>query len=100
MNCEIKGKVVAVTGSADGIGLAMVMSFLEQGAKLAILLDINENKDMWEESPLEEFSAHMSSYDCQDAPAVGDGTVEIFKKAESGSVWLVEGSRPAEKIDI
>ncbi|CAH2106002.1 unnamed protein product [Euphydryas editha] len=92
MNREVKGKVVVVTGSADGLGLAMVTSFLEQGVKLAILVDINENK--------EELSVEVSTYDWQDTPAIGDGTVEIYKNAESGSVWLVEGSRPAEKIDI
>ncbi|CAH2106003.1 unnamed protein product [Euphydryas editha] len=251
MNREIKGKVVAVTGSADGLGLAMVTSFLEQGVKLAILLDINENMgnealarlkqkfgndravfykcnvlddiddtyqmitsnhksidilvnnagvvdeknikrtmninsiavmewtmkfykymslanggkggtiinvssvcsykitpflpyyqaskfavlgfsksighekifkksgvrvitlcpgltrtnlayflNVWEGCSLEEFSAHLSSDHWQDTPAVGDGTVEIFKNAESGSVWVVEGSRLAEKVDF
>ncbi|CAH2106004.1 unnamed protein product [Euphydryas editha] len=251
MNRKVKGKVVAVTGSADGLGIAMVTSFLEQGVKLAILLDINENKgnealarlkqkfgndrvvfykcnilydlddiyqtitsnhksidilvnnagvldeknikrtmninsiavmqwtvkfykymnlansgkggtiinvssicsyritpfapfyqaskfavlgfskslgheknfkksgvrvitlcpgmtrtnlanfpNVWEGCSFEELSAYMILGDWQDAPAVGDGTVEIFKNAESGSVWLVEGSRPPEKIDI
>ncbi|CAH2087378.1 unnamed protein product [Euphydryas editha] len=44
MDREVKGKVVVVTGAANGLGLAMVTSFLNQGVKLAILLDMDEQK--------------------------------------------------------
>ena len=42
MDREVNGKIVVVTGGAQGLGLAMVNSFLQHGAKLAIILDINE----------------------------------------------------------
>ncbi|XP_026488090.1 15-hydroxyprostaglandin dehydrogenase [NAD(+)]-like [Vanessa tameamea] len=251
MDREVKGKIVAVTGSAEGLGLAMVNSFLEQGAKLAILLDLNEEKgkeslktlkekfgddraifykcnvlsdlnevyekiinnhkyidilinnagvldeknikktmninaiavmewtmkfyenmrldkggrggtiinvssifgyritayipfyhaskyavlgfskslghetnfkkgcvrvitlcpgltfssmannpSVWEDETLDVFLEDVKSYDWQHPKDIGDGTVEIFRKADSGTAWLVEGSRPAEKIDI
>ncbi|XP_046959949.1 15-hydroxyprostaglandin dehydrogenase [NAD(+)]-like [Vanessa cardui] len=251
MDREVKGKIVAVTGSAEGLGLAMVNSFLEQGAKLAILLDLNEDKgkeslktlkekygddravfykcnvlsdlnevyekiinnhkyvdilvnnagvldeknikktmdvnsvavmewtmkfyenmrldkggrggtiinvssifgyritayipyyhaskyavlgfskslghetnfkrtgvrvvtlcpgltyssmannpNVWDEETLDVFLEDVKSYDWQHPKDIGDGTVEIFQKADSGTAWLVEGSRSAEKIDI
>ncbi|XP_045771728.1 15-hydroxyprostaglandin dehydrogenase [NAD(+)]-like isoform X3 [Maniola jurtina] len=39
---DVKGKVVVITGAADGLGLAMTKSFLQKGAKLVISLDVNE----------------------------------------------------------
>lgn len=42
MDREVKGKTVVITGAADGLGLAMVKSFLEKDAKLVIILDVNE----------------------------------------------------------
>ena len=38
---KIKNKVVVVTGGSGGIGLAMARSFLNENAKVVILLDIN-----------------------------------------------------------
>lgn len=38
-----KGKVVAITGGAQGLGLSMAESFAAQGAKLA-LIDLNEER--------------------------------------------------------
>ncbi|XP_045457907.1 15-hydroxyprostaglandin dehydrogenase [NAD(+)]-like [Melitaea cinxia] len=53
----------------------------------------------WGDWSLEELTAGLTS-DWQDASAIGEGIVEIYKRADSGSVWLVEGSRPAMKIDV
>lgn len=38
------GKVVLVTGSAQGLGLAIVESFLQNNVKFTIMLDIDEEK--------------------------------------------------------
>ena len=38
---KIENKVIVVTGGSGGIGLAMAMSFLNENAKVVILLDIN-----------------------------------------------------------
>lgn len=40
----LKDKVVVVTGSAEGIGYEIVDKYLTEGAKIVILLDINETK--------------------------------------------------------
>ncbi|CAH2106001.1 unnamed protein product [Euphydryas editha] len=195
MNREVKGKVVVVTGAANGLGLAMVTSFLDQGVRFAILLDMDEQKgkeslanlkqkfgndravfykcdvskdldkifetiknnhkhidilvnnagvldegnlkrtmdinsiavmewtvkfykymslanggtthtnmadypNAWEDSVNEFVEDLKSNYDWQDPSAIGEGTVEIFRKADSGSAWVVEGSRSAEKIKV
>ncbi|XP_028029856.1 15-hydroxyprostaglandin dehydrogenase [NAD(+)]-like [Bombyx mandarina] len=41
---EIEGKVVVVTGAAQGIGYAIADNFLKNGAKVIIILDINVPK--------------------------------------------------------
>ena len=38
---EIKNKVVVVTGGSGGIGQALAFSFINENAKVVILLDIN-----------------------------------------------------------
>lgn len=44
MERNIKNKTVVVTGGAEGIGFQIAKYYLKDGAKLAILLDINEEK--------------------------------------------------------
>ncbi|NP_001040426.1 alcohol dehydrogenase precursor [Bombyx mori] len=41
---EIEGKVVVITGAAQGIGYAIADNFLKNGAKVIIILDINVPK--------------------------------------------------------
>jgi len=38
---DLNGKVIAITGGAQGLGFAMAKAFAAKGAKLA-LIDINE----------------------------------------------------------
>ncbi|CAH2087377.1 unnamed protein product [Euphydryas editha] len=60
--------------------------------------NLTANPNAWEDL-LDEFVEDLqSNYDWQDPSAIGDGTVEIFREGDSGSAWVVEGSRPAEKI--
>ncbi|CAH3909383.1 unnamed protein product [Pieris brassicae] len=194
---DVKGKVVLITGSADGLGLAMVDNFLKNDAKLAIMLDYNEKKGLesvaamkakygkdraifytcnvvndlekifeeviklgyidvvinnagildeknikntmnvnaiavmeWtmkffeymrndkggnggltktnmanypnvrEEETFDDFAHELETYEWQAADDIGRGMVETFQQADTGSVWLVEGGRPAEKINV
>lgn len=46
MDKTVEGKVVLVTGSADGLGFSMVEHFLKNSAKFVIIVDINETKGM------------------------------------------------------
>ncbi|KAM3960590.1 15-hydroxyprostaglandin dehydrogenase [NAD(+)]-like [Aphomia sociella] len=39
---DLTGKVVVITGGAEGLGLTMAEVFLQKGAKTVLLLDINE----------------------------------------------------------
>ncbi|CAK1547378.1 unnamed protein product [Leptosia nina] len=212
---DVKGKVVLVTGSADGLGLAMVDHFLKNGAERAIMLDFNEKKGLqslenikakygkdravffpcnvvmdldkiyaevtkivtvdivinnagvldeksirntinvnalavmeWtmkffeymrkdkggnggheytynrtgvrvvafcpgltrthmtnnpnvrEEDTFNDFCVELKAEEWQDVDDIGKGMVETFQKADSGTVWLVEGGRAAEKINV
>ncbi|XP_038212139.1 15-hydroxyprostaglandin dehydrogenase [NAD(+)]-like [Zerene cesonia] len=42
MSYEIKNKIVAITGAASGIGYETAIKFAQKGAKLVLLLDLNE----------------------------------------------------------
>lgn len=42
MENRFKDRTIAITGGAEGIGLDIAKKFLQKGAKLAILLDIDE----------------------------------------------------------
>lgn len=42
MSRDIKGKTVAITGAAEGLGLETASHYLQAGAKVVIILDINE----------------------------------------------------------
>ncbi|CAH2233543.1 15-hydroxyprostaglandin dehydrogenase [NAD(+)]-like [Pararge aegeria] len=51
-----------------------------------------------EEEMMPQLEVCLMAHDWQDPEDIGRGTVEIFEKADSASVWLVEGRRPAEKL--
>ncbi|XP_028164151.1 15-hydroxyprostaglandin dehydrogenase [NAD(+)]-like [Ostrinia furnacalis] len=44
MSAEIKNKIAVVTGGAKGIGYAIAEEFLNQGAKIVFIVDLNENQ--------------------------------------------------------
>lgn len=44
MTNDIKNKVVVITGGAIGIGYEIAHNFLDKGAKVAVILDINETQ--------------------------------------------------------
>ncbi|XP_045771729.1 15-hydroxyprostaglandin dehydrogenase [NAD(+)]-like isoform X4 [Maniola jurtina] len=51
-----------------------------------------------EEDMMPQLKEYLLALDMQDPEDVGRGTVEIFEKADTATVWLVEGTRPAEKL--
>ena len=65
----MKGKVVMVTGSAAGIGLACARAFAEAGATV-IMADINEPKEQAEKLVTEGLDAVSYRCDVSDAVAV------------------------------
>jgi 3-oxoacyl-[acyl-carrier protein] reductase len=58
---NIKDKVIAVTGSAQGLGRAMAVEFAKKGAKLA-LIDLNEDKLKQTKSFCEEAGGSADYY--------------------------------------
>ncbi|XP_038211911.1 15-hydroxyprostaglandin dehydrogenase [NAD(+)]-like [Zerene cesonia] len=61
---------------------------------------LSQNPQVREEGTLNDFLEELKDTEWQEAKDIGRGTVEIFQKADSGTVWLVEGGRPAEKINV
>ncbi|XP_022122056.2 15-hydroxyprostaglandin dehydrogenase [NAD(+)]-like [Pieris rapae] len=59
------------------------------------------NPNVREEDTFDDFALELNTcYEWQSADDIGRGMVETFKQADTGSVWLVEGGRPAEKINV
>lgn len=46
----------------------------------------------------EDHLKEIKAMEWQNVESIGKGIIEIFEKADSGTVWLVEGSRPAVMI--
>ncbi|CAG9584956.1 unnamed protein product [Danaus chrysippus] len=95
----------AVIGFSKSLGHEM--NFKRSGVCIATLCpgltfsSMTSEPRVKEKDMEEEFLTHLQKdYEWQYPEAIGKGTVEIYEKAESGSVWLVEGSRPAEKINV
>ncbi|CAK1596640.1 unnamed protein product [Parnassius mnemosyne] len=65
MDKTVNGKTVVVSGAASGIGYEIIENFLLRGAKLVILLDINEDKGFKAQKALNE--------------KYGDGKAVFFK---------------------
>ncbi|XP_023943578.2 15-hydroxyprostaglandin dehydrogenase [NAD(+)] [Bicyclus anynana] len=84
MDRDVKGKVAVITGGADGLGLAMVKSFLQKGAKLVISLDINEEQGKASEAALksEYGNDRVVFYKCNvqtDLEAIFDKIIAEYK---------------------
>ncbi|CAG5032342.1 unnamed protein product [Parnassius apollo] len=54
MERTVNGKTIVVSGAADGIGYEIVANFLLKGAKLVIILDINQERGFKTEKILNE----------------------------------------------
>ena len=63
-----------------------------------VLTNISANPVIREKDLLPEFLVDLKTYEWQESKAIGAGTVEIFQKADSGTAWVVEGSRPAQEL--
>ena len=78
---QLENKVVAITGGAQGLGMAMAKSLAAKGAKLA-LIDINKDEVPAEEqaSPEEEFGSGLEDQD----ETGRNMAFQSFKKIEKG----------------
>ncbi|CAK1596636.1 unnamed protein product [Parnassius mnemosyne] len=54
MDKTLNGKTVVLSGAVNGIGYEIVGNFLLKGAKLVIILDINEDKGFMVEKSLND----------------------------------------------
>ncbi|XP_063389092.1 15-hydroxyprostaglandin dehydrogenase [NAD(+)]-like [Cydia fagiglandana] len=53
----------------------------------------------WEaEENQEDFVAMFNGMPWQDANRVGEGTVDVFQKANSGTAWLIQGEEPISEV--
>lgn len=73
---DLAGKVVAITGGAQGLGLAMAQAFAARGAHLA-LIDINADVLASAESALSEHAVQVAGFVCNVADE--DSVVATFK---------------------
>lgn len=93
----------AVIGFSKSIGHEL--NFQKSGVRVVTLCpglthtNLAANPNAWDDS-LDEFLEHLTTYEWQDPSSIGDGTVDVFRYGNSGSVWLVEGSRPAVEIGV
>jgi 3-oxoacyl-[acyl-carrier protein] reductase len=58
---DLNGKVVAITGGAQGLGLAMAREFAAKGCKLA-LIDINEDSLADAAQALDEYGVEVATF--------------------------------------
>lgn len=96
------GSKYAVIGFSKSMGHEY--NYKKTGVRVVVLCpglthsNMAANPHARDDESLPDLITEMKNTDWQDADAIGKGTVDIFEKAESGTVWLVEGSRPAVVI--
>ncbi|CAH0723084.1 unnamed protein product, partial [Brenthis ino] len=94
----------AVIGFSKSLGHQT--NFNKTGVRVAtlcpglVLTSLSSAPEIREKDMLPSFKLDLEAYEWQGSEFIGEGTVEIFKQADSGTVWVVEGSRPAAKLDI
>ncbi|XP_072931515.1 15-hydroxyprostaglandin dehydrogenase [NAD(+)]-like [Epargyreus clarus] len=97
-----QGSKFAVLGFSKSLGNEY--HFKKTGVRVVVLCpglthtSMCENPKPWAEDSMPDFMTEVQNTEWQNADAIGRGTVEIFEQAESGTAWLVEGSRPAVMV--
>lgn len=61
---RLDGKVAAVTGAADGIGFSAVESFIEAGAKVAMVYRSNEKAAVEKADAFKKAGRQVRTYKC------------------------------------
>lgn len=61
---RLDGKVAVVTGAADGIGYAAVESFIEAGAKVAMVYRSNEKAAVEKADAFKKAGKEVRTYKC------------------------------------
>ncbi|XP_041978162.1 15-hydroxyprostaglandin dehydrogenase [NAD(+)]-like [Aricia agestis] len=94
----------AVLGFSKSLGHKI--NFERSGVRVVTLCPglthttLASNVHIREDEFLEEFKEEVKLLEWQTPESIGRGTVAIYRQAASGEVWLVEGERPAEKINV
>lgn len=59
---------------------------------------LTSQPDGWDDLAVDDFKDFLDGNSWQKVEVVGKAAVDIFEKGDSGSAWLIEGSRPIAEV--